>query len=157
MGAGPKGKYDPVNTPKLVFDLTLKYATDIEICKALGINPDTYYRWLKEKSDLSDLISQAKRIRAQKLVPKLAKRATGFRYTETTKERDPKTGNMVVTKKVTKMVPPDPVSLKFFLTNGLPDEWKNKQDQHITGEMNNTSVITYLPDNGRDDADTGGQ
>lgn len=149
--AGPKGKYDPGITPQLIFNLTLKYATDLEICDALGIHPSTYYEWLKEKSELSDIISRAKIIRAQKLIPKLQKRANGFRYTEITKELNSK-GEMVTTKKVTKMVPPDVAALKFFLTNALPDEFKNRQDLDLKGKVDTGAQVTfYIPSNGRDD------
>lgn len=150
--AGPRGKYNPETTPQLIFDLTLRYATDLEICKAIGISADTYYRWLSEKSELSDLITRAKRIRAQKLVPKLEKRAKGFSFTETTQERDSKSGEMVVTKKVRKTVPPDVAALKFFLTNGLPDEFKNKQELDHTGQIETgAQVLFYIPGNGRDE------
>lgn len=150
--AGPKGKYDPEITPQLIFNLTLKYATDLEICDALGISADTYYRWISEKPDLSDLVSRAKVIRAQKLVPKLQKRANGFSYTEVTKELHPKTGEMVVTKKVRKTIPPDVAALKFFLTNALPDEFKNRQDLDLKGKVDTGAQVTfYIPDNGRED------
>ena len=150
--AGARGKYDPNSTPKLVFELTLKYATDLEICEALGIHPSTYYDWLNEKTDLSDTISRAKQIRAQKLIPKLQKRANGFRYTETTQELNQKTGKMVTTKKVSKMIPPDVTALKFFLTNALPDEFKNRQDLDLKGKVDTGAQVTfYIPDNGRDD------
>lgn len=153
--AGARGKYDPESTPQLVFNLTLRYATDLEICKALGIHPSTYYEWLKEKSELSYVISRAKVIRAQKLIPKLQKRANGFRYTEVTKELNEKTGEMVTTKKVTKIIPPDVSALKFFLTNALPDEFKNRQDLDLKGKVDTGAQVTfYMPDNGRDEHDS---
>lgn len=150
--AGPRGKYNPETTPQLIFDLTLRYATDLEICKAVGISQGTYYEWLKTKPELLELITRAKHIRAQKLVPKLEKRAKGFSYTETTQERNPKTGEMVVTKKVRKTVPPDVSALKFFLTNGLPDEFKNRQDFDLKGKVETGAQVSfYLPSNGRDE------
>ena len=152
--AGAKGKYNATDTPQIVFNLTLKYATDLEICKALGIHPSTYYEWLNEKPDLSEIVSQAKKIRAQKLVPKLEKRAKGYKYTEVTQELNFKTGEMIVTKRVTKQIPPDVAALKFVLTNGLPDEYKNRQDLDLKGKVDTgAQVVFYMPGNGRDDDD----
>jgi hypothetical protein len=163
--AGAKGKYNAKTTPQLVFDLTLKYATDQEISKALGIHCSTYYVWLKEKPELPEVISRAKRIRAQKLIPKLAKKARGYTYTETSVEaacmEDPETGEIkeLPGKKIRRtrrQIPPDTAALKFFLSNGLPDEFKNRQDLNHAGKIESAaSIALYIPDNGRntDEAD----
>ncbi len=150
--AGAKGKYDPKQTPQLILDFTLKYATDIEIAKALGIHYTTYYRWLKDHPDLQEVITHAKRIRAQKLVPKLKKRAEGFTYKEVTiEELEGVTDSPRRLKTVKKHYPPDVGALKFLLTNGLPDEYRNKQELEHHGEIQGgASVMVYLPDNERD-------
>ncbi len=151
--AGAKGKYDPEQTPQLILDLTLKYATDIEIARALGIHYATYYRWLNDYPELQEIITHAKRIRAQKLVPKMEKIAKGYNYSERTEEYMESNGKTTPKKiKITKKhYPPNEKALRFFLTNGLPEEYKNKQDLEHHGEIDTgTSVLVYLPDNSRD-------
>ncbi len=153
--AGAKGKYNPKQTPQLILDLTLKYATDIEIAKALGIHYSTYYRWINEYPELQTAIKHAKQIRAQKLIPKLKKRAMGFNYTEVTEECMEINGKPTPAPKRVKTVkkhyPPDVGALKFLLTNGLPDEYRNKQELEHHGEIQGgASVMVYLPDNERD-------
>ena len=69
---GPYGKYTP-ETLELVEQIVAKGVTDKEIIKALGISSTTYYRWIQEKKELRDTINAAKRLRAQRLEPKLFK------------------------------------------------------------------------------------
>jgi hypothetical protein len=124
------------------------------------VTAETYYKWIREKPELSEVISRAKRIRAQKLIPKLAKKARGYTYTETAIEatyiEDQETGIKTELpgkkiKRTKKQVPPDTVALKFFLTNGLPDEFKNRQDLNHAGKIeSNATLEFYIPENGRD-------
>lgn len=60
----------------------------------------------------------------------LYKRACGFEYVETKREqRIDKAGNVIELVTTTnKMVPPDPTSAMFWLTNRRPDTWKYKPD-----------------------------
>jgi len=123
---GPKGKFSP-GTLELAVKLVEKGATDKEIIQALGISSTTFYRWMQEKKELWDTIQHAKRLRAQKLEPKLFKRANGYSCRETTRTRNPETGDMEVTKIVTKHMAPDVPALKFYLMNHLPEIYNDKQ------------------------------
>ena len=123
---GPKGKFSP-ETLELAAKLVEKGATDKEIIQALGISSTTYYRWMQEKKELWDTIQHAKRLRAQKLEPKLFKRANGYSCRETTRTRNPETGDMEITKIVTKHMAPDVPALKFYLMNHLPEIYNDKQ------------------------------
>ena len=140
---GASGKYDREETPEIVFEMILKYYTDKEICEALEIHHSTYYDWLKSKPELSESVRIAKKIRGQRLVPKLKKRASGYYFTEKTEEPlfdkdgkaviDPETGKqkISVVKRVRKYQAPDVPALKFFLTNQDPDEWKEKSTTEL--------------------------
>jgi hypothetical protein len=57
---GRPTKYDEKIVEQLVkvFELDVP---DKTACEYVGLSPDTYYRWLKEKPDFSDRIVKAKR------------------------------------------------------------------------------------------------
>jgi transposase-like protein len=140
---GPKGKFSP-ETLELAVKLVEKGATDKEIIQALGISSTTYYRWMQEKKELWDTIQHAKRLRAQKLEPKLFKRAKGYSCRETTRTRNPGTGEMEVTKIVTKHMAPDVPALKFYLMNHLPETYNDKQ--HIFVQTAEEKVVPIPPE-----------
>ena len=52
-------------------------------CQAVGIHKDTFYDWMKKKSDFSDAIKKAQSIADKKVENALFKMATGtFKYEE---------------------------------------------------------------------------
>ena len=66
----------------------------------------------------------------------LLKKALGYDYTEEVKERKHINGKpqMVVTKVVTKHVPPDTTAQIFWLKNRRPDRWKEKQSLELSSQ-----------------------
>ena len=62
----------------------------------------------------------------------LKQRAKGFRYTETTKEKD-KSGQLVTTKVVRKLMPPDTPAISLFLRNRDPKRWPDKRGHELSG------------------------
>lgn len=63
----------------------------------------------------------------------LLKRALGYTYTETKKER---TAEGVRTTTTIKEVVPDTTAQIFWLKNRRPDRWRDKQDIHVSGSLN---------------------
>lgn len=63
----------------------------------------------------------------------LFKSAVGYEYTEITKELTD--SGMKVTKRVTKQIAPNPTSAIFWLKNRKPDEWRDKKETQVSGEM----------------------
>lgn len=119
---------------------------DHEIAARLGIARSTLYDWKNEYSDFADAFERGNNHRHQNVINSLYKRCMGYEYTETTKEPqeaksdDPsKPGKikMVITKKVKKQVAPDTGAIEFYLTNKLPDEFKNKSEvnNNISGSL----------------------
>ena len=50
---------------------------------------------------------------------------------------DEQTGQLVVTKEVTKEVAPDVTAQIFWLKNRKPEQWRDKQDVDLSGQVNN--------------------
>jgi hypothetical protein len=139
---GPKGKFTLAITGQIA-ELIEKGATDKEVMKALAVSSTTFYRWIQEKKELRDTIQHAKRQRAQKLEPKLYKRANGYSYRETTRTRNSETGKMEISKIVTKHMAPDVAALRFYLMNYLPDIYNDTN--HVCIQSSNPAAHELPP------------
>ncbi|MGW7932832.1 helix-turn-helix domain-containing protein [Staphylococcus xylosus] len=115
--------------------------TDEQIANNMGCNVSTLYRWKKEKHEICEALKKGKEVVDREVENALLKRATGYEYVESTKERvfNDKKGRyeMVEVKTVTKHVNPDTTAQIFWLKNRKPHEWRDKRDVEHSGEMTN--------------------
>ena len=72
----------------------------------------------------------------------LLKRALGYTYTETKKER---TAEGVRTTTTIKEVVPDTTAQIFWLKNRRPDRWRDKQDIEHSGQIGGVMIIDDIP------------
>ena len=120
-----------------------KGATQKEAAEKAGINIDTFYEWMKSKTEFSDAVRRAKenaRLNAVASVEhSLLELAQGFEYeevrTEYESKHNPDSGQYepVIKKQVRtkKCIPANTEAIKFFLTNKAPAEWKNRNEHEI--------------------------
>ena len=127
--AGPKSKSKWKDEYiDVIPELILQGSTLTKVAKILKITRETIYEWKRQNKSFSDKLTTAQddfncgRVEASQL-----KRSLGYRYTETTQERDGE-GNMVTTKKVRKTALGDPGSQQFFLKNRDANRWKDKHE-----------------------------
>ena len=131
-------------------------ATLTDFCKAMGIEDQTYYRWL-DKVEFVEAIKKAKeqfRDSLEKdIVKSLANSAKGYEYTQTTTEYTDVNGKPSIKKQVKKniRVEPNVGAAIFLLTNIAPQRWKNRQDiktDITTGgkEFRGFSFLPYTPE-----------
>ena len=114
-------------------------ATLKDFCKAMDIDSETYYGWMK-KSEFSDAIKNAKEdfkaTQEERLVESLMQSAVGYEATETRIEYgsdangNPKPKKRITTKK---QVAPNTGAAIFLLTNIAPEKWKNKLNTEHSG------------------------
>ena len=115
-----------------------------------GIGKETFYGWMREKTDFSDAIKAAKkeflRNQYKDAVQSLYKRATGYDVEEPEETYQYKGGKPYIKQKKvrTKHIPADPQALKFLLTNLYPDDWQDKQRNELTGSLSNKVTIEYV-------------
>lgn len=115
-----------------------------------GIGKETFYGWMREKTDFSDAIKAAKkeflRNQYKDAVQSLYKRATGYDVEEPEITYGDKDGKPYIKQKKvrTKHIPADPQALKFLLTNLYPDEWQDRQKNELTGSLSNKVTIEYV-------------
>ena len=111
-------------------------ATLTDFCKAMGIEDQTYYRWL-DKVEFVEAIKKAKEAFRSTLendiVKSLANSAKGYEYEQYTTEYTDVNGKPKIKKQVKKniRVEPNVGATIFLLTNIAPDRWKNKQDNNV--------------------------
>ena len=112
-----------------------------EVCTQVGINPDTFYDWKKNRSDFSDLLKKAELNRTNTFVAEakksLLKKITGYDVEEVTTDytTDAQGRPVIKNKKITKKhILPDTASIIFALCNLDSDNWKNRQVNELTGK-----------------------
>ena len=116
--------------------------TNEQIAENLGIGKTTFYKMIKEHSELSEHLKKGKEVIDYEVENALLKRALGYKYEEKTyesiydKELDTHTERL--TKRVTKQVAPDTTALIFWLKNRKPKQWRDKVD--IEGESNKETL-----------------
>lgn len=115
--------------------------TIAEICQKVGISERSFYNYQKEFAEFADAIKKAKDkfdelciVEAKKSLVKLV---AGYTVDETKtiyvdgKEGRPKIKEQTVTKK---HYQPSLGAAIFVLTNKDPENWKNRQNNEITGK-----------------------
>ncbi len=156
-----KGKKHPGGRPtkykpeyeEQVYKLCLEGFTDKQIAGFFKVDERTINNWKDKHPEFFQSLKRGKDEYDSDVIEKsLAKRASGYQYTEVTravsKEADPTTGKpqLVTIKEVTKEVAPDPTSMIFWLKNRRPDRWRDKQsiDLSFNAEALN-AILAGLP------------
>lgn len=144
---GRPTKYNKKIAEKICSLIATDTYTVAEVCRMVKINPDTYYTWVKEYPEFSESIKKAEAERTAFFVAEakksLLKKIQGY----TVKEKHVITvgsGKFDVTgreiprikeqKVVDKHYQPDTAAIIFTLTNGEPENWKNRQNNEVTGK-----------------------
>jgi hypothetical protein len=96
--------------------------TDAEIGFALDVDERTVTRWKNQNPAFLSALQKGKTVADANVVDSLYKRATGIAWNESTTERN-RHGQMVVTKIVTKYIPPSELACNSWLNNRQRDRW----------------------------------
>ena len=123
--------YDESYHPDEAYELiTETGANNAKLARKFRVSSQTIFRWLADHLEFRERVIEAQDLwNTQKLTGSLVKRADGFKFTETTRESFG--GQMYVTKKVTKFIPPDTGAIKFALTNMSPRRFRERQEVKI--------------------------
>lgn len=127
---GRKDAYETKIKPRFdeIRDWLINGASDDNIIHNLGIHKDTFYKYIKEKTEFSDLIKNGRIAIVAQLRSALIKKAMGFEYQESKiiEREDPDTGEKIRTVETyTKKSLPDVAALNLALKNYDPDRWSN--------------------------------
>ena len=94
--------------------------------KQRGISGRAFQKWRNESQRMQEAVLAAKEVSNLSVEEALLQRATGYDYWEETHELVE--GQLVLTKKVKKHVPPDVKAIMHYLYNRLPNRWRSLQE-----------------------------
>lgn len=151
-----KGKYQEWLTEEGLLQLeswARNGLTDEQIASNMGITRKTLAEWKTKYSDICDTLKRGKAVVDIQVENALLKRALGYSYDEVTRERvldyDPSTGQVVgshmeITKTVKKEVQGDTTAQIFWLKNRRPEQWRDKRDVSVEGEISTNNPFKGL-------------
>ena len=111
--------------------------TDEQIAKNLGISIQSFYTYKSKYIEFFEALKRGKEVVDIEVENALLKRALGYRYDEVTKELNEDTGELEITKVVTKEVQPDTTAQIFWLKNRKPEDWRDRKEVEHSGNINN--------------------
>jgi hypothetical protein len=151
-----KGKYQEWLTEEGLLQLeswARDGLTDEQIASNMGITRKTLAEWKTKYSDICDTLKRGKAVVDIQVENALLKRALGYSYDEVTRKRvldyDPSTGQVVgshmeITKTVKKEVQGDTTAQIFWLKNRRPEQWRDKRDVSVEGEISTNNPFKGL-------------
>lgn len=129
-------------------------ATIKEIAAKLKVSYSTLRKYVDLGQDgderymaLSEAFTRACEVADDQVEAALFKRACGFEYTETKREQKlDRLGNIVELVTTTnKVIPPDPTSAMFWLTNRQPGKWSYKPQEQPEEDEDGSGVVVLAP------------
>jgi hypothetical protein len=102
-----------------------------ELADLLGISPRTLTDWRARHPEFTAACSLGKDAANQRVVESLYNRAVGY-FVEI--EKPYTIGGRRRREKVREYIPPDVSAEKFWLTNKMPSEWRDKQDIFVKND-----------------------
>lgn len=122
------------------FKLCRKGFTDADMADFFNVDVATINRWKKAHPEFCASLNEGKQYFDDKVVDALYNRAIGYTITEEREEDSEASGKKTV--KVTKQVAGDTTAQIFWLKNRQPAMWRDKQETHLSGTVNN---VNYTP------------
>jgi len=115
------------------YKLALLGATDKDIADIFDVNEDTINEWKKTKDGFSESLKRGKAQADAKIAQSLYHRALGYSHPDT----DIKViQNEIVTTSIIKHYPPDTTAAIFWLKNRKPEQWRDRTEHKMEGDMN---------------------
>lgn len=122
----------------------------VKIAKIFGVCKNTIYNWMADHDEFYLAIDKGRKLfDGIQIENALVRRATGYRYNETTLEPQAN-GGLAITKVVRKSVAPDVAAIKHWQANMQPERWKDRQEIDFTGKK----ITVEFVDTNNGDTDT---
>lgn len=145
-----KGKYQEWVMPEGLLRLegwARDGLTDEQIAKNMGIATSTLYEWKKQHPEISEALKKAKEVADRMVENSLFERALGGAHTikKTFKVKHTYYDSQgrkcekeeLITGEDEVYIPGDTTAQIFWLKNRKPDVWRDKQNVHVEGNINN--------------------
>jgi hypothetical protein len=128
---GRPSKFDQLNI-EMLRKLYVRGFTDLEVCKLLKIDESTLTKWKQNKPDFFTSLKEWKQEADQTVEIALFERAQGYSHPE---DKIFQYEGKAIIVPTTKIYPPDPTSMIFWLKNRQPDKWRDKQEIEHSGDV----------------------
>ncbi len=122
--------------------LCLMGYTNQELSNFFEVSKSTLQLWIKNKAGFSDSLKAGKELADMNVTVGLYERACGYSHIETKVFCNQ---GEITTHDITKIYPPDPISIKYWLNNRQPEKWREKVEVEQSSS-NMADVITALID-----------
>lgn len=111
--------------------------TVVQISNKIGINPDTWYRYVREHEILAELVKFANEQVNEEVEQSLLRLCKGFEFEEvrTTVEEDKMGKKRKRIEKTTKYHPPSPSAIAFWLKNRSKEKWQENLEVAIDNKQ----------------------
>jgi len=109
--------------------------TDSEICQRINVSISTLWTWRKLHPDFAEAFKMAKTLPDDRVEGTLYRVALGYDYTEqqAIKVKTGEHTEEVQVVDVVKHQPPSEPSLRFWLKNRRPEQWRERNDVNLSG------------------------
>jgi len=118
-------------------------ATDYEVAQFFDINESTLHRWKHTHPELVEALTVGKEAADERVKRALYSRAVGYNYDS---EKIFHHQGVITRAECVEHVPPDPGAAFNWLKNRDPDNWRDRQERHHTG---NVSIDPTDPETAR--------
>lgn len=116
------------------YKLCLLGADDAGLADFFGVTEATINNWKKAHKEFFESLIRGKDWADAEVAHSFRKRAVGYQYTEIHEEAS-ESGDMRVSRKITKEVPPDAGAALNWLKNRQKDKWRDKQEVEQNGSL----------------------
>lgn len=134
-GPGRPPKYEK-RYARQAYKLCLLGYTDAELADFFEVSEMTINNWKNVYPEFVKALKKGKTEADSEVAASLYKRANGFKFTEVVKERhyneDEDKHEMIVSKTMTKLVPPDTGAAMAWLKNRQPKKWRDNKDVNLS-------------------------
>lgn len=131
--------------------------TEEQICQKLDVGVSTFNRYKKEYGELREALKKGKEELIENLEESLYKKAMGFEYEESKvyQSKDANGNTVQRVEKFKKQALPDTGALAFSLKNLDPENWRDKTETELSGELDvgtqSDKYLKYLKGESDDD------
>lgn len=128
-----------------------------EICKKIGIQRNTYYRWVEQYKEFADAVNTSRELVDYKVENALLKAALGYKTKEIKVTLGKKLFNgetvEMLKETTTREVAPNVTACLAWLNNRKHDQWKRNRDKvmELDEEDNNISITIVRGPKGDND------
>lgn len=125
----------------------LQGSTDTEMMEMIGISHETFYKWKKNKPEFNEAIKAGKFESNGVVLNSAFKQTQGYyvKVTEPMKLRDEMGAEHIEMVTYDKFIPANSTMTLFMLKNRLPEHYKDKHEQKISGNVGVT-LVDDIPD-----------